>query len=313
MAENRNREPWVSEAWRVLSALKGVEYHFGDLVGRIGDPAEKIQIGDPEKVIKVFSRWEGNFEGVGVMVTEDGWSLNLPSGNVLSGGAGMPISVLLFGVRVWNGGKQAQEAPAGGMDLLNAETARTLGVVQEINRQLLHPRGLALAIDYHPTFSDVNALPAVLSIQDHRLDPEGVRYADETVATPEFDQKADNFDRLLADRMDARQSALGYIVQPLPYERESYRVALYKRDSEEPSYEAARVLTALDQQDAAEAAIEGLPETTNGTNVAVWLDGFPGEQPDVFEVRPRFSFTAEHVDPNDGDIDDEYDLIPRRP
>lgn len=74
-----------------------------------------------------------------------------------------------------------------------------LGLVQEINRQLLHPIGLALARHEDGTLT-------VLTDPD----PEGWRFAN-------FDlhEKADAFARRQAEWHPRRQAALGYVVQPL--------------------------------------------------------------------------------------------------
>lgn len=55
------------------------------------------------------------------------------------------------------------------MKFLSAEEIRELGILQEANRTLFHPLGLALQVDL-----DTGSMLA----QDYRDDPEGIRYAD---------------------------------------------------------------------------------------------------------------------------------------
>lgn len=150
------------------------------------------------------------------------------------------------------------------MKYLTAPETRTLGVVMEVNRRLLHPRGLALEYvraDVNSTHNvvlssgDIESLREVMAwmrsklaetytdeqrerwessldnlnevfgnalespdavwlrIQDHRDDAEGVYFDD----LDESDRgHALNFVTLAEDREDARQDALGYIVQPQP-------------------------------------------------------------------------------------------------
>jgi hypothetical protein len=89
---------------------------------------------------------------------------------------------------------------------LTAHEVRDLGVLLEVNRQLLHPRGLALEVTYDP---DDPELVGKLRVQDHRDDPEGVYFAElnhDDVA------KAARFAGSVRTH---RRSALGYIVQPL--------------------------------------------------------------------------------------------------
>lgn len=85
------------------------------------------------------------------------------------------------------------------------------GLLHEINRLLLHPLGLALAVAFDP------ALPGALEterwqvgIMDERSDPEGWRFAEGTLS-PEKAEAV--LDTLLA-RRDARRGLLGYICQP---------------------------------------------------------------------------------------------------
>jgi hypothetical protein len=304
--------PWVREAIRILDALKGLKYMADDRTAEavmiLGEP--EVRFADGE-VLSVLSRWDGGADGsapvstpaAGVIITETAWKVQVPGREILKGGDGIPASVILYAMREWRSGRAVADSQAGSVTLMNADTARTFGIVQEINRQLLHPRGLALAIEYSFTNPDANALPAVLTIQDHRLDPEGIWYGMEGQESV-FLAKAGEFHTLLTDRVDARMAALGYVIQPLPHENERYRVTVYPRD-EEPRYDVALIYEGMDQEDAAVKAVDALSKSGHalgaGWMVAVWLDGFDGEQPDVFEVSPAPGFVLEYVIPEETD------------
>ncbi len=87
---------------------------------------------------------------------------------------------------------------------LDWEVARGLGVLQEINRLLLHPRGLALQIDVQE-----DGETAVCKIWDSREDPEGIHYEEVDLVTG-----ASQFQQILDNKSEDRMAALGYIVQP---------------------------------------------------------------------------------------------------
>lgn len=134
---------------------------------------------------------------------------------------------------------------------LSATEARELGVLLEVNRRLLHPRGLALevmtaegdekiarlggdtaerlrltwaqasgldwpeetvaAIDRE--LASVESSPATIRVQDYRSDPEGMAFAEIDALDLEH---AEAFEKLLnTRRAERRRSQLGYVVQPL--------------------------------------------------------------------------------------------------
>jgi hypothetical protein len=95
------------------------------------------------------------------------------------------------------------------MPHLTTSETRRLGVVLELNRRLLHPRGLALEIVVDPEQPDAIA---ALRIQDHRIDLDGVYFGDldeDDVA------KARRFNELADAIAATRLAELGYLVQPL--------------------------------------------------------------------------------------------------
>lgn len=106
---------------------------------------------------------------------------------------------------------------------LSIREAVDLGVIQEINRLVLHPRGLELRVRqlHHraPLTGDLVARTddgalVLDSILDARELPEGLFYGDGKDVAPNADL-ADSFQRLLDDRAGARHLARGYVVQPV--------------------------------------------------------------------------------------------------
>ena len=84
---------------------------------------------------------------------------------------------------------------------------RDLGLLQEVNRRLLHPLGLALAV----AVADEDGTVRLDSILDWRDDPEGVIFGD---VDDDFVAKALAVDDMWKQREPARRQALGYMVQP---------------------------------------------------------------------------------------------------
>lgn len=88
---------------------------------------------------------------------------------------------------------------------------RELGVIQEINRLLLHPLGLALEVRIAEDGSETLG-----RVWDYRDDPEGIAYGED------YDQfragKAVGVANAIEQKGLTRGPALGYIVQPFPPE-----------------------------------------------------------------------------------------------
>ena len=78
------------------------------------------------------------------------------------------------------------------------------GYLQEINRQWLHPIGLALAV----VFKDGEPTCACI-IQDNREDMEGIIFQEVDA------EKANNIFKEQTKRGVARRKALGYVIQPI--------------------------------------------------------------------------------------------------
>lgn len=97
----------------------------------------------------------------------------------------------------------------------------TSGCLQEINRQLLHPRGLAMAVhfdaDTNPDESEADKW--FVSIIDSRHDPDGfVMVPSEHQSAEDMWTKEANFIELLPREKKARRmSLMGAVVQPAGY------------------------------------------------------------------------------------------------
>jgi hypothetical protein len=81
---------------------------------------------------------------------------------------------------------------------------RRLGLVQEINRRLLHPMGLALEV-----VVEADGTERLGGIWDYRDDPEGIAFGD----APDLD-KAATVDALLAAKRRERKGRFGWHFQP---------------------------------------------------------------------------------------------------
>lgn len=96
---------------------------------------------------------------------------------------------------------------------LDVKQFRDLGGIQEVNRRLLHPLGLALEV-----WVEENGIEHFgLGVWDSRDDPEGINFASE--GDPEqskiMQDRARAWDEMLVERSPARQAGLGYVVQPI--------------------------------------------------------------------------------------------------
>jgi hypothetical protein len=90
---------------------------------------------------------------------------------------------------------------------LSAKDARRLGVLQEINRRLLHPRGMALSVDVASGVFQI--------LVDDDLEGWGYDWDAMPEQAPEAHDKAKAFDDLLKSRT-LRESVFGDLIQPLP-------------------------------------------------------------------------------------------------
>lgn len=78
------------------------------------------------------------------------------------------------------------------------------GCLATINRQILHPIGLALW---------VNIYTDEMGVYDYQDDPEGVRYDDEAVGV--LKERVEAYASLWQDKTPVRKKELGYVIQPI--------------------------------------------------------------------------------------------------
>ena len=85
---------------------------------------------------------------------------------------------------------------------------RKLGFIQEINRRLLHPCGLALEVIIDNDTGDAR----LGGVWDYREAPEGMRYGDDMLIFEKFKGVED----LFYSKAQYRRDNLGYFIQPAP-------------------------------------------------------------------------------------------------
>jgi hypothetical protein len=83
------------------------------------------------------------------------------------------------------------------------------GYLHELNRQLLHPHGLAMEV-----VQEDDGSCKLGGVWDYRDDPEGMAFGDDTLSATKVNKIAE----ITAARRPAREAGLGYWVQPLPGE-----------------------------------------------------------------------------------------------
>lgn len=101
--------------------------------------------------------------------------------------------------------RAGQLAVQPGKDRMSIVEFRELGYLQEVNRRLLHPMGLALEA------SLVDGTEVIFSVWDCRTDPIGIVFGPDTATR----ERADRFDQEWDEREAARREKLGYMTQPL--------------------------------------------------------------------------------------------------
>lgn len=87
---------------------------------------------------------------------------------------------------------------------------RKLGCLQEINRRLLHPCGLALEVVIDPETGE----ETLGGVWDYRDDPEGMLYSEEMLSSEKGLEKTKNFQRLFESKKEYREENFGYFIQP---------------------------------------------------------------------------------------------------
>jgi hypothetical protein len=94
---------------------------------------------------------------------------------------------------------------------LNPQLIKDWGILQEINRLLLHPRGLALALSVTTDENGVKKIVGIAGIQNYTGVRGGMRFDQALLSAP----KKKKFDDLLKGNVAHRESKLGYIIQPI--------------------------------------------------------------------------------------------------
>ena len=85
---------------------------------------------------------------------------------------------------------------------------RKLGFIQEINRRLLHPCGLALEVIVDKKTGD----EILGGVWDYRDDPEGMYYQEDVLSRA----KAQTVIDLFNSKLTHRREEFGHIIQPVP-------------------------------------------------------------------------------------------------
>lgn len=114
----------------------------------------------------------------------------------------------------WRKLERDDEGGANPPHRMSAGEFRELGLLQEVNRRVLHPLGLALEIviaeDGSTRFGEV---------WDYRHDPEGIMFAvdedDNLDCVVDFKDRAVRVALEWERRRDARIARLGFMVQPI--------------------------------------------------------------------------------------------------
>ncbi|MHA2063306.1 MAG: hypothetical protein ACXABY_02875 [Candidatus Thorarchaeota archaeon] len=85
------------------------------------------------------------------------------------------------------------------------------GYLQELNRQFLHPLGLALEV-----VIEKDGTYHLGGVWDCRDDREGILYTDKTMAKPAALKKAQNVFCEMLEKAAAREEQFGHVIQRIP-------------------------------------------------------------------------------------------------
>lgn len=101
--------------------------------------------------------------------------------------------------------------PKSSIKRIDIKEFRELGLIQEINRRLLHPMGLALEV----VISDEDGSEKLGGVWDFRNDPEGLAFQAGLLETETAREKARRVDELFNSKKEIREKNLGWHVQPI--------------------------------------------------------------------------------------------------
>lgn len=105
--------------------------------------------------------------------------------------------------------KEAMEATK--VKYIDIKEFRERGYLQELNRQFLHPLGLALAVR-----CEEDGTESLQGIWDYRDDPEGMCYTEEVLDSDEARRKKILVEEERKTKGLTRIEKLGYTIQPIP-------------------------------------------------------------------------------------------------
>lgn len=88
---------------------------------------------------------------------------------------------------------------------MSTKDFRALGYLQELNRQFLHPLGLALEVKL-----DKDGNESFGEVWDYRDSPKGMTYGPNMIDP----KKADRIEYEQREKADSRRELLGYEIQP---------------------------------------------------------------------------------------------------
>ena len=108
--------------------------------------------------------------------------------------------------------------PASEIKRMTPKEFREQGFLRELNRQFLHPLGLALEV-VAPTDGETFE-EHFGGVWDYREDPEGMAFADSMVDSDEARAQADAIEALRASKVSTRVEKLGWAVQPITAKKE---------------------------------------------------------------------------------------------
>jgi len=91
--------------------------------------------------------------------------------------------------------------------IMNIAEFQKAGYLQEVNRQFLHPLGLALQIKIDPVTRE-KELRAIL---DQREDPAGIHFDPEILSVDKMERISEEMDIRAQERLDQ----FGYVIQPV--------------------------------------------------------------------------------------------------
>jgi hypothetical protein len=96
------------------------------------------------------------------------------------------------------------------------EEFHAMGLVQEINRRILHPLGMALALNRHtPGDPTAEVVWSFGGIFDSRDDPEGIIFTGPLGLDDDLEENRLKVDEAMEARRSARVEGLGFFIQPI--------------------------------------------------------------------------------------------------